>query len=152
MDGITHVNIYSRGDTSIGCKLSHFTHRPFRFMDINFASLEACWHFLKVYHGCGYMVHTLNTLHGREALYLGRTLRKHYLGEHFKDDLPRFYSEFYKAALTSIQQDPILVKDIKELPLTIYFDHYYVNDKGIVRPRGWMDVTGIYESIRLELL
>lgn len=98
------------------------------------------------------MVHTLNTLHGKEALYLGRALRKHYLGEQFKDDLPRFYTEFFKAALTSIQQDPILVKDIKELPLTIYFDHYYVTDKGIVRPKGWMDVTGIYESIRLRLL
>ena len=43
-DGITHVNVYSRGLTTLGRWLSNFAHCPIETEDGPFASIEGYWY------------------------------------------------------------------------------------------------------------
>ena len=45
-DGRTHVNVYSRGRTSLGRDLSNFAHLPFELDGLAFASVEGFWFWL----------------------------------------------------------------------------------------------------------
>jgi hypothetical protein len=46
-DGVTHINIYSKGNTDIGRYLSNFAHTPIELKhDGYFASIEAYWYWL----------------------------------------------------------------------------------------------------------
>lgn len=47
-DGITHINIYSRGNTDLGRMLSNFYQFPFRTPDGTFTSVEGYWHWLSI--------------------------------------------------------------------------------------------------------
>lgn len=42
-DGITHINVYSKGKTELGRLLSNFSHTPFYGNDILFNSVEGWW-------------------------------------------------------------------------------------------------------------
>lgn len=47
-DGVTHINIYSKGRTVIGRWLSNFTYEPIKIEDDGyFPSIESYWYFLK---------------------------------------------------------------------------------------------------------
>jgi len=39
-DGVTHINIYSKGKTSLDRALSNFAHTPIETVDGKFASIE----------------------------------------------------------------------------------------------------------------
>jgi hypothetical protein len=42
-DGITHINIYSKGKTELGRWLSNFTYHPIETEDGKFDSVEGYW-------------------------------------------------------------------------------------------------------------
>ncbi len=46
MDGIDHINIYSKGKTKLGRFLSNFTYCPLYIDEKKFNSIEAYWYFL----------------------------------------------------------------------------------------------------------
>jgi hypothetical protein len=46
-DGVTHINVYSRGNTELGRLLSNFAHTPFSHPEFGeFASVEGFWYWL----------------------------------------------------------------------------------------------------------
>jgi len=47
-DGVTHINIYSKGRTTLGQMLSNFEDSPFTCEDGNFRSIEDYWYWLSV--------------------------------------------------------------------------------------------------------
>lgn len=53
MDGIDHINIYSKGKTALGINLSNFARTPFVLKDkfnneIRFSSVESWWYYKKM--------------------------------------------------------------------------------------------------------
>ena len=70
-DGVTHVNVYSRGNTVIGRFLTNFARTPFVLKDDGeFASLEGYWYWLDVDND------RLRHLDGFQAKKLGKALRE----------------------------------------------------------------------------
>ena len=48
-DGVTHINVYSKGTTALGRALSNFAHIPFMVVpNGRFESIEAYWYWLRV--------------------------------------------------------------------------------------------------------
>src|SRR5574342_342059 len=45
-DGVTHINIYSKGKTELGRWLSNFTEASIETEDGHFASIEGYWYWL----------------------------------------------------------------------------------------------------------
>lgn len=46
-DGISHINIYSRGKTKLGKQLTNMYHFKFIYDNVEFISVEQAWHFYK---------------------------------------------------------------------------------------------------------
>jgi len=47
-DGLTHINIYSKGKTGLGRMLSNFAKFPIHTQDGNFMSVEGYWYWLSI--------------------------------------------------------------------------------------------------------
>lgn len=47
-DGITHINVYSKGKTELGRLLSNFANTPVIIGDNHFASVESWWYWTKM--------------------------------------------------------------------------------------------------------
>lgn len=109
-DGVDHINIYSKGKTEIGRKLSNFALFPFTCEDGKFNSIEGYWYWLSCKDD------RLRQLHGFAAKKLGRELRA---PDYVKDE--SFKQSIIKA--TQIKLDAIKNELINlNLPLR----HYYV--------------------------
>lgn len=137
-DGITHINIYSKGTTVLGCWLSNFTRYRIETEDGLFESIEGYWYWL----GC--KDPRLRSAYGYEAKKLGRELGA-------ADWLPgeEFKRKIKKALRTKILSSKTYSDRLREstLPLT----HYYVyGDKQIFVPEADWIIEEI-EAIRREL-
>ena len=73
-DGVTHINVYSKGKTTLGKFLSNFTHTKLHLPEGTFNSVEAYWYWLK----CegNERRDDLKRLHGFSAKKLGKELSK----------------------------------------------------------------------------
>lgn len=113
-DGIDHINIYSKGKTVIGRKLTNFAKHPFTCEDGDFKSIEGYWYWLSCKDD------RLRKLSGFEAKKLGRELRA---ADWVKDEW------FKEKILKAIQ---IKLDDLRsELKgITLPFAHYYVYGYG----------------------
>lgn len=111
-DGVTHINIYSKGATELGKLLSNFSKTPFTHTEHgSFQSVEGYWYWLK----SGMCEDKLRVLSGFKAKKFGKTL----------DIIP--CEDFEKNIITSIQcklrQNKYLLKLLIES--TLPFEHYY---------------------------
>jgi hypothetical protein len=113
LDGIEHVNIYSKGATAVGRWLSNFTFAPFECEDGKFASIEGYWYWLSCKDD------RLRSAYGFAAKKLGRELR----GADWQDS-----AEFKRKICAAIQAKINTRPEVKAwlakntLPLL----HYYV--------------------------
>lgn len=74
MDGVDHINVYSRGRTGLGRVLTNFAHTPFTVPEHGtFASVEGYWYWLQC--PAGAARERLRPLHGHRAKQIGRELR-----------------------------------------------------------------------------
>lgn len=118
-DGVTHVNVYSKGKTRIGRFLSNFAHTPFVCDDGAFDSVEGYWYWLKT------KDESLRTVHGFEAKVLGKSLplcEEQLEAEEFQSRIRAALDAKFKAygkALIELRQI--------NLPLA----HYYVFGRSI---------------------
>ena len=72
-DGITHINIYSKGATDLGRWLTNFAHVPFTHPEYGeFNSIEALWY----YASTGFQHEHLRTLSGFNAKQVGKKYAK----------------------------------------------------------------------------
>ncbi len=121
-DGVTHINIYSKGKTELGRLLSNFGHTPFKHPDYGFfSSIEAFWYWLSL----GKSNDNLRSLYGYQAKKEGAALRVALEKQGNKPPhIDNFKAEIKKAILCKIEQNERLSSLLKNstLPLT----HYYV--------------------------
>ena len=118
-DGLTHINIYSKGRTALGRFLSHFTKFPIETVDGRFESVEGYWYWLDSTHK---EKDRLRFLWGFDAKKVGRELRpeKPALTAEFK-------SKILEANRIKLMSSPFLEEFVQsDLP----FAHYYVVGKG----------------------
>lgn len=137
-DGITHINIYSKGKTELGKFLTNFAHTPVTTKDGKFESIEGYWYWLS----CG--DEKLRSLWGWEAKKYGRSVR----AIDWVDE-EEFQSRICDAIETKIRLSDQFYIEFKESKLP--FDHYYNYNGKIVRPKDGRWVIKFIENLRKEL-
>lgn len=142
-DGITHINIYSKGKTLLGRMLSNFYYFPFKSRDGEFCSIEGYWHWLGI-EECEEK-EILRILYGYKARDVGIKLKKKY--KRINDE--NFELKILRSIQLKIYHNLDMFTDsIKDLP----FEHYYVYGDKIIDIRNkyeWM-INGI-EKIRNDI-
>lgn len=150
-DGKTHVNVYSRGATSLGRALSNLSECNIEHPYFgHFRTLEGLWFYMKT----GFREDSFRIIKGVAARELGKKLpTAHY---------PLFSKMFKLGMLEKLEKNPALQRDLlnNELPLA----HYYLyGTKIMMQDRHqwqldyWMLLrtalknTGSLEVIRTEL-
>lgn len=112
LDGVTHINVYSKGITKLGRALSNFAPIPFEHpKDGRCASVEGYWYYLK----SGRQYPYLKELYGVNAKQEGK--------KYPRVDDSDFIEDIKTAITCKIVQNPELEKDFKES--TLPFTHYY---------------------------
>lgn len=141
MDGITHINIYSKGQTALGQALSNFSDYSVDTVDGHFRSLEGYWYWLGTNHESK---NQLRFICGAEAKKLGRELRS----QDWNDD-PTFKLKIYSAMLTKLIQHKDILSDFlaNQLP----FRHYYVFKGKVVEPEEGKWITDMWNFLREQL-
>jgi hypothetical protein len=126
-DGITHINVYSKGATSLGRFLSNFADAPAETPDGLFRTIEGYWYWL----GCG--DDRLRTTRGWESKQLGRALRAP--DWQHSDE---FKLKICAAITTKLETYPDMYDELVGncLPLR----HYYTYKDKVVEPKegGWI--------------
>ena len=70
IDGVHHINVYSKGKTEIGRWLSNFSYSPIQTKNGNFESIEGYWYWITTLND------RLRELHGFPAKKLGKESEK----------------------------------------------------------------------------
>ena len=129
-DGITHINVYSKGKTALGKWLSNFTRVPIETEDGHFESIEGYWYWLGTNDA---HKDELRYASGWQAKSLGREMR----GVDWQSD-DEFKRKICAAIKIKIESNPKMLLALQEntLPLT----HYYVygenhNNPKVVEPK-----------------
>lgn len=136
-DGITHINVYSRGKTDLGQMLSNFTYSPFECEDGRFNSVEGYWYWL------GHKEEAFKTLYGFKAKSFGKML-----GEP-KYNSKTFKEKIKKALKAKLEWNIVLKEELKKSTLPLI--HYYVFNDHVVRPKKFDWIIEEWESLRKEL-
>jgi predicted NAD-dependent protein-ADP-ribosyltransferase YbiA (DUF1768 family) len=144
-DGITHVNIYSKGRTELGRMLSNFYKFPVDTRDGKFNSVEGYWHWLGVDEDAPNRK-VLTIAHGIYAKTYGAGLKKTF---GLRED-PDFEKKILEAIWRKFRRNKeLLTPQFAALP----FEHYYEFGGKIVNVKDkykWM-IEGI-EKMRGVLL
>lgn len=135
-DGVTHINVYSKGRTELGRWLSNFAHSPFIHPVYGeFASVEALWYYVAT--GCKH--ESLRPLHGWQAKAWGK---KHERVEMDTSEFAQIIKTGIRAKLIANPQHLGMLID-STLPLS----HYYVYG-GKTVPAGYEWIILYIEDIR----
>jgi hypothetical protein len=135
-DGIDHINVYSKGKTRLGKRLSNFQLGYFTIPFLGtFASVEGFWYW------CITKDERCKELYGFEAKRVGKELPK--VGE---PPSKRLLKIAYKA---KIAWNPILKKELQES--TLPFTHYYAYGGKVVCPKEFLWTGELWNEIREEI-
>lgn len=143
LDGIEHINIYSKGATELGRLLSNFAHTPFTCKDGRFESVEGYWYW------CSVPSHdsrrdSLRKLWGFHAKKLGRELR----GRTW-DDSEDFRLAICEAIQCKLDQNPHIEELLKDSDLPL--EHYYVMEGKIIPVKGADWMINFISNYRMKL-
>lgn len=148
LDGIEHINIYSRGRTELGRLMSNFAYSPFvhpRFGQFN--SVEGLWYWLSVQDSPE--AEELRELHGYAAKKLGRELR----GADWSPEESLFLDfrqEIRTAISVKVAANLTLIRLLEES--TLPFVHYYIiHDKVIDRTEEESWIIEHWNDLRANL-
>jgi len=134
-DGITHINIYSKGYTTLGRFLSNFHRSTINTSLGKFQSLEGLIYYM------GSFEDKLRTLSGPEAKDAGKVYDR---GIRLPEDVfKRIVIAAMKTKLTSDAQMLNMLID-SNLPFT----HYYTYGNKVIDVKGWEWQTQAWEDIR----
>ena len=112
INGVHHINIYSKGKTEIGRWLSNFTYCPIQTENGWFNSIEGYWYWIPT------LIDRLSDLHGFAAKKLGKESEKilDVSEEVFK-------SKICKALDLKLKTNPRWVAEQVNLPLKHYYEY-----------------------------
>ena len=142
LDGVDHINVYSKGLTKLGQFLTNFACSPFSHPEHGkFASIEAYWYWL----GCTHKDRDkLKPLWGFEAKKIGRELN----ALDWQED-PEFKQNIKKAMYAKIFNNPEMALELKQSTLPLR--HYY-NYKGkIVEPQEGVWIIDFLTELRKRM-
>lgn len=143
MDGVDHINVYSRAKTQLGQDLSNFAHVPIHHPKYGFfASVEAFWYWVST----GRQHDSLRRLYGATAKTAGIRLNP------VKIDETEFVNLIQDALRLKVAQNPKLRDALKKstLPLRHYFI-YGTNPPMVREPRKHVWQMQCLENIRTAL-
>ena len=138
MDGQTHINIYSKGNTELGRQLSNFYHSPIVTLDGVFESVEGYWYWL----GCRHPNRNkLMLAYGYEAKKLGKELG----GKDWNND-PHFKMKIATIIIQKLMQHPNILQNFlsNQLP----YRHYYVYGSKVVEPEEGKWIVDIFTFLQ----
>lgn len=136
LDGVTHINVYSKGKTKLGKFLSNFTHTPIETEDGHFESVEGYWHWL------GLRDDKLRTLYGWEAKkYASNSVKT------FKLTEEEFKNKIRKAITIKLETNPDKLSELRNTVLPLA--HYYVFN-GFAKDAGYKWILEHINSFRIE--
>ncbi len=121
-DGVTHINVYSKGKSELGQLCSNLAYSPFEHPEYgHFDSIEGFWYWLSL----GKRFDEFRTLFGFQCKQLGTSMKAALKQQRIERPVVEdFEAQIKKAILLKFEQNQklsSLLKDI-DLPLT----HYYV--------------------------
>lgn len=132
LDGVNHINVYSKGKTELGQLLSNFSESPVEVEHkgekITFKTLEGYWFFQKMYIINGEEHFGFKDMSGLEAKKEGSALTENVIMDYNEEKMFRHY--IIKAMVNKIANNSHL-KDLltsSNLPLA----HYYVHNDDVV--------------------
>jgi len=142
-DGILFINVYSKGQTTLGQNLSNFAHTPFTHPSLgNFNSIEGAFYYFLT----GKIHEQLRLLSGGAAKKEGRrVIPKEWLEEStpISDRFKQFILECIQCKLRTHKQ--ILMQLIStDLPL----EHFYVQGEHIVNKEEYRWILDEIDRIR----
>lgn len=113
LDGVRHINTYSKGRTELGRLLSNFAHTPFEHPKYGFfESMEGYWYWCST----GKKHHTLKALYGFEAKKVGTSFEP-IITDCFENDI-------YEGLVNKLSQTPRIVDKLASTHLPLV--HYYI--------------------------
>jgi len=140
-DGVTHINIYSKGKTLLGRWLSNFTYAPFDLTDDgHFASIEGYWYWLST----GKKDDQLRYLWGYKAKNYGRSLR----GADWVET-PEFQAKLCKALELKLRSNPEWLEVFAASVLP--FEHYYLMYGKVTQPTKGRWILDFWSNLREQL-
>ena len=138
-DGITHINVYSKGKTALGQFLTNFSYSPVETEDGHFDSIEGYWYWLGTNEEGK---EELRHLYGFNAKKLGRELR----ADDWQEGNEEFANKIRKAIKIKLETYPLVVQRLKEINLPL--KHYYVFGGKVVEPENGKWVVEYLDSFR----
>lgn len=131
-DGLTHINIYSKGRTQLGRNLSNFATTPFQDPDYgHFNSMEGFWYWAAT----GLEHDILRRLMGYNAKTHGRSLRQIFN--------PDFEAVICQGLVSKLECNPFLLSALLSSDLPLH--HYYNYGGKVIVPD-----SGIFQVVFLE--
>lgn len=139
IDGIDHINIYSKGKTDLGRNLSNWSKHPFVHPeDGKFTSVEGYWYWLSSKND------NLRGLWGYKAKEQGRAV-----GGSDWNDSEEFKRKIRLAIKSKIDQHPIIAEGLTVSVLP--FRHYYQYGNRVVEPKEGKWIVDFIEDYRKKL-
>lgn len=140
-DGVTHINIYSKGRTPLGRFLSNFSDCRIQTEDGYFRTIEGYWYWLSTKH------EPLRDFPGWQCKQVGRKLR----GEDWPKD-PEFNGKIARAIMTKITTNQWCLNELIQSG-TLPFFHYYVLDGGkVIMVKDGLWIINLITEFRNELV
>lgn len=139
MDGVTHINIFSKGSTSLGQALSNFADTPIQTVDGDFRSIEGYWYWLNM-PGDNY----LRELHSIKAKNYGRAVK----AADWKANA-LFKLKIYNAMLTKLILHPKILQEFQQNKLP--FRHYYMFGSKVCEPKEGKWIIDMWTFLQGQL-
>lgn len=134
-DGVTHINVFSRGQTDLGRLLSNFAHTPFTILDQVFESVEGWWY----WYCTGQKYNHLKSLYGFKAKQEGKKY------ESVITPTKEILFQIYESKVNS--NPPIHHMLVNS---TLPFTHYYVFNGEVVQTK-WEWTGSLWNEVRSYL-
>lgn len=141
-DGVTHINIYTKGHTALGRALTNPANIPFNHPKYGkFATIESYWHWTKT----GRMHDGLRSLSGLDS----KKEAKKY--EH--KEIRGFRELIEEAIEIKVKDSPTLLTKLKEstLPFRHYYTYGILPDMRVVEPEEFKWIPIFVEELRDRL-
>lgn len=142
MDGVSHINIYSKGATELGRNLSNFSRSPIETVDGHFESIEGYWYWLNA--GPFENREPLRQLCGYDAKKYGRECKANDW-----NDQPKFKLKIYHAMLTKLLTNYFTYEKFMENKLP--FRHYYSYAGKHVEPKDGQWIIDMWTFLQQQL-
>lgn len=120
-DGISHINVYSKGKTELGRLLTNFAETPFKHPELGyFRTMESYWYYLKT----GKVFENIRDMDGYTAKKFGRKVLPKTNNNEKREISDDFKEKIREGIRCKLKQNKKILKMLvqNDLPLS----HYYV--------------------------